>query len=101
VIGGIHRTTREPDWHRIGHGAAIVGGITLSLGMVLLGAVLVLGMPGFTRDAGALIRRKPWQALGIGCATLSRRADCALRCSPSRSSGSRSRCCSRSRTGRY
>jgi hypothetical protein len=47
-----------------------VGGITLSLGMVLLGAVLVLGMPGFTRDAGALIRRKPWHALGIGCATL-------------------------------
>jgi len=70
VIGGIHRTTREPDWHRIGHSAAIVGGITLSLGMVLLGAVLVLGMPGFTRDAGALIRRKPWHALGIGCATL-------------------------------
>ena len=70
VAGGIHRTTREPDWSRLGHGAAILGGITISLGMVLLGAVLVLGMPGFSREAGALIRSKPWHALGLGCAML-------------------------------
>jgi cytoskeletal protein CcmA (bactofilin family) len=70
VIGGIHHTTRKPDWHRLGHGAAILGGITLSFGMVLLGAVLVLGMPGFSREAAALIRSKPWHALGLGCAVL-------------------------------
>jgi cytoskeletal protein CcmA (bactofilin family) len=70
VVGGIHHTTRKPDWRRLGHGAAILGGITISIGMVLLGAVLVLGMPGFTREAGALIRSKPWHALGIGVAML-------------------------------
>lgn len=70
VVGGIHRTTRTHDWHRLGHGAAILGGITLSLGMVLLGAVLVLGMPAFSREAAALVRGKPWHALGLGLAVL-------------------------------
>jgi cytoskeletal protein CcmA (bactofilin family) len=70
VIGGIHHATRKPDWRRLGRGAAILGGITISLGMVLLGGVLVLGMPAFTREAGAVIRGRPWHALGTGCAML-------------------------------
>jgi cytoskeletal protein CcmA (bactofilin family) len=70
VSGGIHRSMKEPSWRRGARGAAILGGITVSLGMMLLGAVLVLGMPRFSRDTGRAIRRKPWQVLGLGCAML-------------------------------
>jgi cytoskeletal protein CcmA (bactofilin family) len=70
VVGAIRHTTRQPDWQQLGHGAALLGGITISLGMVVLGAVLVLGMPAFSRESGELIRRKPWLAVGLGCAML-------------------------------
>jgi cytoskeletal protein CcmA (bactofilin family) len=70
VAGGISKATKDRSWRRIAHGATIVGGITVSLGMVLLGAVLVLGMPRFSRDAGVAILQKPWQVLGLGCTML-------------------------------
>jgi hypothetical protein len=70
VSGGVRRTAPEPTWRRVAHGATIVGGIAMVLGTVLLGAVLVLGMPRFSREAGAAIRRQPWLALGLGCAML-------------------------------
>jgi len=71
VAGGIKKSTRDRDWlHKVGRGATIAGGITISLGMLLLGAVLILGMPRFSREAAASIRRKPWQALGLGCVML-------------------------------
>ncbi|MGH8203222.1 MAG: hypothetical protein ACREU4_14045, partial [Burkholderiales bacterium] len=37
---------------------------------VLLGAILVLGMPQFSREAAAAIRSRPGQALGLGIAML-------------------------------
>jgi cytoskeletal protein CcmA (bactofilin family) len=71
VVGGIAKSRKEHEWFRkVGRGATIVGGITVSLGMLLLGGVLVLGMPRFSREAAVSIRRNPWQVLGIGCAML-------------------------------
>ena len=70
VSGGIRKATSDRAWPRMARGATIVGGITVSLGMVLLGAILVLGMPRFSREAGAAIRVKPWLAIGVGCAML-------------------------------
>lgn len=70
VAGTIKRVADERDWRRLARGATIVGGITVSFGMVLLGALLVLAMPRFSREAAASIRRLPWQSLGLGCAML-------------------------------
>jgi cytoskeletal protein CcmA (bactofilin family) len=68
---GIEEIDEERRWLRkIGRGATIVGGITISLGMVLLGAILILGMPGFSREAAALLRREPLQSGGLGCVML-------------------------------
>jgi cytoskeletal protein CcmA (bactofilin family) len=70
ISGGVRHVTSDRAWRRVARGGAILGGITISLGMVLLGAVLVLGMPRFSREAAAAIRGKPWQALGLGVAML-------------------------------
>jgi cytoskeletal protein CcmA (bactofilin family) len=68
--GGVSKATNDRAWRRAARGGAILGGITISLGMVLLGAVLVLGMPRFSREAAAAIRHKPWQSLGLGITML-------------------------------
>jgi cytoskeletal protein CcmA (bactofilin family) len=70
VTGGVRKVTSERDWQRLARGATIAGGITLSFGMMLLGALLVLALPRFSREAAAAIRRTPWQSLGAGCAML-------------------------------
>lgn len=71
VGGGVVEASREREWlRRLGRGATIVGGVTVSLGMVLLGAILILGMPRFSREAAATIRHRPWQSIGLGCAML-------------------------------
>ncbi|MGH8251897.1 MAG: bactofilin family protein [Steroidobacteraceae bacterium] len=71
IAGGISELQKDRRWLRkVGHGAAIVGGITISLGMVLLGALLILAMPRFSREAASTIRQKPWQSLGLGCIML-------------------------------
>lgn len=68
VAGGVTKSRKDREWlHKVGRGATIAGGITASIGMLLLGAVLILGMPRFSREAAASIRRKPWQSLGLGC----------------------------------
>jgi hypothetical protein len=62
---------RERRWLRkVGHGAAIAGGITVSLGMVLIGALLILAMPRFSREAAGTVEAKPLQSLGMGCVML-------------------------------
>jgi hypothetical protein len=66
VAGGVRQSADERAWRRFAHGATIVGGITLSLGILLLGALLILAMPRFTREAADSIRRLPWQTIGIG-----------------------------------
>jgi cytoskeletal protein CcmA (bactofilin family) len=68
--GGIEAITSDRAWRRAAHGASIVGGITLSLGLMLLGAILVLAMPRFSREAVATIGQKPWEVLGLGLAVL-------------------------------
>jgi len=61
----------ERNWFRkIRHGATRVGGIMFTLGVVLLGALLILGMPGFSREAAEMIRREPLQSAGMGCVML-------------------------------
>ena len=70
VAGGVRQSADERAWRRFAHGATIVGGITLSLGILLLGALLILAMPRFTREAADSIRRLPWQTIGIGLAVL-------------------------------
>jgi hypothetical protein len=70
VSGAIKKASSERDWQRLTRGAKVAGGVTLSFGMMLLGALLVLALPRFSRDAAASIRNMPWQSLGIGCAML-------------------------------
>jgi cytoskeletal protein CcmA (bactofilin family) len=71
VAGGISKSSKDREWLRkVGRGATIAGSVTVALGMLLLGGVLVLGMPRFSREAAASIRRMPWQVLGLGCAML-------------------------------
>jgi cytoskeletal protein CcmA (bactofilin family) len=55
---------------KLGRGASIAGGVVVSIGMVLLGAVLILGMPRFSREAAANVRGKPWHSIGLGCVML-------------------------------
>lgn len=71
VAGGVTELQQDRRWLRkLGRGAAIFGGATISFGMVLLGALLILAMPRFSREAGATILRKPWQSAGLGCVML-------------------------------
>jgi len=68
---GIEEIDEDRRWLRkIGRGATVVGGITISLGMVVLGALLILGLPGFSREAAARLRREPLQSGGMGCVML-------------------------------
>ena len=41
-----------------------------ALGVLLLGALMILAMPRFTREAADSIRQLPWQTIGIGLAVL-------------------------------
>lgn len=70
VSGAIKKASNERDWKRLTRGAPIAGGISLSFGMILLGALLVLALPRFSREAAAAIRRTPLQSLGVGCGML-------------------------------
>ena len=70
VSGGIKQVTSDRAWRRAAEGATIVGGITLSIGLLLLGVILVLALPRFSREAAASIRQQPWQVLGVGMAVL-------------------------------
>lgn len=67
IDGGVMEVDREKRWlRRVGHGAAIVGGITLSLGIVLIGALMILLAPRFSREAAGAVQSKPLQSLGLG-----------------------------------
>jgi cytoskeletal protein CcmA (bactofilin family) len=61
----------DKNWLRKARrGATRVGGALFTLGVVLLGALLILGLPAFSREAAATIRREWWQSAGIGCVML-------------------------------
>lgn len=51
---------------RFGRGAKLVGGAMFSFGVLLLGALLILGLPAFSREAAATIRREWWESAGVG-----------------------------------
>lgn len=71
ITGGLMEVDQEKKWLRkIGHGAAVVGGVTVSLGMVLIGALLILAMPRFSREAAGNVQSRPLQSLGMGCIVL-------------------------------
>ncbi len=69
---GIEQRDRDDrGWlGKIIHGATRVGGVMFTIGIVLLGVLLLLGMPGFSRDAAGLVRREPLQSAGMGCIML-------------------------------
>ena len=63
--------SNDRNWFRkAGHGASRVGGAMFTLGVLLLGALLILGLPTFSREASATLRREWWQSAGIGCVML-------------------------------
>lgn len=71
IAGGVIEVQQDRRWLRkIGRGAAIFGGVAISLGMVLIGALMILATPRFSREAAATIRRKPWQSAGLGIVML-------------------------------
>lgn len=71
VMGSVIEVQHDKRWLRtVGRGATIFGGPTISFGMVLLGALLILGMPRFSREAAASIRHQPGQSAGLGFAML-------------------------------
>jgi len=71
IAGSVTEMHQDRRWlRRMGRGATIVGGATVSLGMVLIGALLILAMPRFSREAAATIRRQPWQSAGTGALML-------------------------------
>ena len=47
-----------------------VVGAMFSLGVLLLGALLILSLPGFSREAAVTMRREWWQSAGVGCLML-------------------------------
>ena len=72
VAKGIEeRDANDHGWlKKVGRGASHVGGALFSLGVVLLGALMILGLPAFSREAAATIRSEWWQSAGVGCVML-------------------------------
>ncbi len=71
IGGGVMEVDREKRWlRRIGHGATIVGGVTLSFGVLLIGALMILLAPRFSREAAGAVQSLPLQSLGLGCVML-------------------------------
>lgn len=71
VAGGVTERQQDRRWLRkLGHGAAIFGGATISFGIVLIGVLMILAMPRFSREAAATILKQPWQSAGLGIVML-------------------------------
>lgn len=68
IAGGVDEVQRSdrPWGRRLFHGGPFAGGVSVSFGMVLLGALLILLAPRFTREAAGLVRRDPWNSAGMG-----------------------------------
>ena len=59
------------DWlKKAGRGTARAGRAMFSFGVLLLGTLLILSMPAFSREAAATIRREWLESAGIGCVML-------------------------------
>lgn len=68
IAGGVDEVRRsERRWgRRLFTGGPFAGGFSISFGMVLLGALLILIAPRFTREAAGLVRKDPWNSAGMG-----------------------------------
>ncbi|MGB5131735.1 MAG: polymer-forming cytoskeletal protein, partial [Steroidobacteraceae bacterium] len=61
----------DHGWRRkAGRGSSRGGRTMFSLGVLVLGTLLILGLPAFTREAASAVRRDWWQSAGIGCVML-------------------------------
>jgi cytoskeletal protein CcmA (bactofilin family) len=70
IASGITEKQKERRWMRsIGRGTTIMG-TTFSFGLVLIGALMLLGLPHFTRESAANLRSRPVVAAGMGCVML-------------------------------
>lgn len=68
VKGEITEQQKERRWlRRIGRGEMVVGS-SFSFGLVLIGALMILALPRFTREAAATLRTRPVAAGGVGIA---------------------------------
>ena len=67
IAGGVHeRSKGDRQWRRVFHGGPFAGGVHVSLGMVVLGALLILLAPRFTREAAGLVQKDFWNSAGMG-----------------------------------
>jgi cytoskeletal protein CcmA (bactofilin family) len=70
IASGITEMQKERRWMRnIGRGTTVMG-TTFSFGLVLIGALMLLGLPRFTRESAAKLRSRPAVAAGVGCVML-------------------------------
>ena len=68
VSGEVAERQKDRRWlRRIGRGETFVGS-SFSFGLVLIGALMILALPRFTREAGANLRERPAVAGGVGIA---------------------------------
>jgi cytoskeletal protein CcmA (bactofilin family) len=72
VVKGIQqRDANDHHWLRnFGRGGRHVGGGLFKVGVLLLGVLIILGLPAFSREAASLIRREWWQSAAVGCVML-------------------------------
>ena len=65
---------REANDHRwlrnFGRGDTHLGGGLFRIGVLLLGVLMILGLPAFSRETAAMIRREWWQSAAVGCVVL-------------------------------
>jgi cytoskeletal protein CcmA (bactofilin family) len=65
------RDASDHHWFRnLGRGDSHVGGGLFKVGVVLLGVLMILGLPAFSREAAATMRREWLQSAVLGCAML-------------------------------
>ncbi len=72
VAQGVQKLdANDHHWFRKGGHRSSRGGRTMfSIGVLVLGTLLILGLPAFTREAASAIRREWWQSAGVGCVML-------------------------------
>ncbi len=70
IAQGITEVQKDQRWlQQIGRGTPIMG-MTFSFGLLLIGALMILALPRFTREAAGKLRSSPAVAAGIGCLML-------------------------------
>ena len=70
ISGGVTEVQKDQRWlRRVGRGATFMGA-RFSFGILLIGALMLLALPRFTREAAATLRSRPAVACGVGFAML-------------------------------